>query len=213
MIICLGDSHSSVFSQKERIISQWPIKEYRLFSRFKPVRIGPATAYNLGTKVELLNNILNKTFYRKNDYVLFCFGEVDIRAHLIKQSKIQNAKIETLVVNCVDRYVAAMKSVNPNRKLNKAVFAPIASWSENKPYDGPSYGTNLERNKTTRLFNDYLEKTCIENNIKFISIFDELLNEDGTTDSNYLDDFGSGIHLNQKSMPLILNKLKTNNLI
>ena len=47
MLICLGDSHSSVFSQEERIIEQWPIKDFKIFSQFKPIRIGPATAYNL----------------------------------------------------------------------------------------------------------------------------------------------------------------------
>ena len=59
MIICLGDSHSSVFSLEERIISQWPKKEYKIFSNFKPIRIGPATAYNLAKKTTLLNKILN----------------------------------------------------------------------------------------------------------------------------------------------------------
>ena len=35
-----------------------------------------------------------------------------------------------------------------------------------------------------------------------------MLNEDGSTNANFLDDYGTGIHLNQKSMPLILKKLK-----
>ena len=51
MLICLGDSHSSVFSQEERIIEQWPIKDFKIFSQFKPIRIGPATAYNLEKKL------------------------------------------------------------------------------------------------------------------------------------------------------------------
>jgi hypothetical protein len=213
MIICLGDSHSSVFSQEERIISQWPKKDFKVFSKFKPIRIGPATAYNLETKVDHLNKVLNRTFYIKNSYVLFCFGEVDIRAHLIKQSKLQNKDVESIVAQCIDRYISAIKKVDPIRKIRKAVFAPIASWSEEKPYDGPSFGSNVERNHVTKLFNQYLEKKCKENNIVFISIFKEMLNKDGTTNSLYLDDFGTGIHLNQKSMPFILKKLKEKNLI
>tara|TARA_B100001057_G_C22628113_1_gene863295 strand:- start:236 stop:880 length:645 start_codon:yes stop_codon:yes gene_type:complete len=213
MIICLGDSHSSVFSQEERIISQWPKKDFKVFSKFKPIRIGPATAYNLKTKVDHLNKVLNRTFYIKNSYVLFCFGEVDIRAHLIKQSKLQNKDVESIVAQCIDRYISAIKKVNPIRKIRKAVFAPIASWSDEKPYDGPSFGSNIERNQVTIIFNQYLEKKCEENNIIFISIFKEMLNKDGTTNPDYLDDFGTGIHLNQQSMPIILDKLKENKLI
>ena len=213
MIICLGDSHSSVFSQEEKIISQWPKKDFKVFSKFKPIRIGPATAYNLETKIDHLNKVLNRTFYIKNSYVLFCFGEVDIRAHLIKQSKLQNKDVESIVAQCIDRYISAIKKVNPIRKIRKAVFAPIASWSDEKPYDGPSFGSNIERNQVTIIFNQYLEKKCEENNIIFISIFKEMLNKDGTTNPDYLDDFGTGIHLNQQSMPIILDKLKENKLI
>ena len=74
MIICLGDSHSSVFSFEERIVSQWPKKEYKIFSNFKPIRIGPATAYNLEKKIIFFNKILNRTFYKSTDFVLFWRG-------------------------------------------------------------------------------------------------------------------------------------------
>ena len=213
MIICLGDSHSSVFSKEERIISQWPEKEFRLLSKFKPVRIGPATAYNLNKKVELLNSVLNRTFYFRTSYVLFCFGEVDIRAHIIKQSELQKIDVELIIKECVDRYISTVVEVKPIRKIRKSIFAPIASWSVKKPYSGPSFGTNIERNNVTRIFNEYLKKKCLENNITFISIFDEMLNEDGSTNVDFLDDYGTGIHLNQLSMPMIIQKLKDNHMI
>ena len=183
MLICLGDSHSSVFSLEERIISQWPKKDFKIFSRFKPIRIGPATAYNLESKIVLLNKVLNRTFYFKNTYVLFCFGEVDIRAHLIKQAELQNKQIDIIIKECVDRYINAINKVKPIRKINKAVFAPIASWSEEKPYEGPSFGTNQDRNNVTKKFNEYLEKQCDENNFVFISIYKEMLNKDGNNKS------------------------------
>ena len=213
MIICLGDSHSSVFSKEERIISQWPEKEFRLLSKFKPVRIGPATAYNLNKKITLLNSVLNRTFYFRNSFVLFCFGEVDIRAHIINQSELQKRDVELVIKECVDRYISTVVDVKPIRKIRKSIFSPIASWSEEKPYNGPSFGTNIERNNITMIFNRYLEKKCLENNITFISIFEEMLNKDGTTNADFLDDYGTGIHLNQLSMPLILKKLKHNHMI
>ena len=127
MLICLGDSHSSVFSFEERIISQWPKKDFKIFSKFKPIRIGPATAYNLESKIILLNKVLNRTLYFKNTYVMFCFGEVDIRAHLIKQAELQNKQIDIVIKDCVDRYINAIKKVKPIRKINKAVFLKYLS--------------------------------------------------------------------------------------
>ena len=213
MIVCIGDSHSSVFSEEEKIVGVWPKKEYKVLSRFKPIRIGPSTAYNLFKKVNLLDDVLNKTLYFSKDYALFCFGEVDIRAHLIKQSKLQNKDVGLLTKECVVRYVEAIKLVKPKRKIQKAIFGPIASWSLDKPYDGPSYGTNLERNFVTKVFNQELEILCEENDIKFISIFESLLNKDGTTNSIYLDDMGAGIHLSQKAMPLIIKEMKLKSLL
>ena len=37
MIVCIGDSHSSVFSEEEKIVGVWPKKEYKLLSRFKKI--------------------------------------------------------------------------------------------------------------------------------------------------------------------------------
>tara|TARA_B100001057_G_C22853779_1_gene951977 strand:+ start:1452 stop:2099 length:648 start_codon:yes stop_codon:yes gene_type:complete len=212
MIICIGDSHSSIFSKKNEIIEVWPKKSFKFYSKIKPIRIGAATAYNLKNKIQLINSILDKVFYFKNSYVMFCFGEVDIRAHIIKQASLQNRDVEHLVKECVERYIESLDGIKLRKNINKVVWGPIASWSIEKPYDGPSYGTNLERNYLTRVFNGYLKEKCLEKNIIFVSIFEKMLNSDGTTNSYFLDDLGAGIHLNINSIPLIRTELKKNNL-
>tara|TARA_Y100000389_G_scaffold204447_1_gene257060 strand:- start:2190 stop:2849 length:660 start_codon:yes stop_codon:yes gene_type:complete len=212
MIVIIGDSHASIFSKKNHIIDMWPKKTFNMFSKMKPIRIGAATAYNLDKKAMLISSVLDNTFYFKNSYVLFCFGEVDIRAHLINQSKLQKKEIDRLVIECIDRYINCINSLESKKIFRKAVWAPIASWSEEKPYDGPSFGTNIERNNVTRIFNSYLEKSCKENNIIYVSIFEELLNSDGTSNSYYLDDLGAGIHLNDKALPLIMKELQSKKL-
>lgn len=97
--------------------------------------------------------------------------------------------------------------------FRKAVWSPVASWREEKPYDGSSFGKNIERNNVTRIFNSYLEESCKENNIIYASIFEELLNSDGTSNSYYLDDLGAGIHLNNKALLLIMKELKSKKII
>lgn len=213
MIHCIGDSHSSVFSGNEEMQPIWPNRSNDIIPYFKSYRIGPATAYQLKTKTPIIDQIVS--LIPPNDKLLFCFGEVDIRAHLIKQMIEQNRTLESVVKECVDRYFEVILMYKKTLNIEIVVWGPIASWNDLKPYlGGPSFGTGLERNKTTKQFNEYLEKLCVENSIPFISIFNEMLNEDGTTNPIYLDDWDDcHIHLNQKAMPIILKKFKDNNLI
>jgi hypothetical protein len=144
---------------------------------------------------------------------MFCFGEVDIRAHLIKKAKEQDRPVNELVVECVERYINAL-SYYKKYGVQLIVWGPIASWNENNPYMGPSFGTNKERNMVGFAFNIALEYACIKEGFKFISIFYDMLNEDGTTKEEFLDDWEeSHMHLSQRSMPTILEKFKIKGLV
>jgi hypothetical protein len=56
MIHCIGDSHSAVFSGKEEMQPIWPERSNDITPFFKSYRIGPATAYQLANKKEIINN-------------------------------------------------------------------------------------------------------------------------------------------------------------
>ncbi len=68
-----------------------------------------------------------------------------------------------------------------------------------------TYGSCVERNAVTRLFNDYLGEQCKKHQIKFISIFNKLIDEQGLSKNEYYMD---NIHISQKAMPLALEELK-----
>jgi hypothetical protein len=209
MIHCIGDSHASIFSGNEEMQEIWPKRSNDKLKNFKSYRIGPATAYQLDSKKYIINEIIEH-INKEIDYVLFCFGEVDIRAHLKKQIDLQKKDLKTIVKECVDKYFDVILYYK-NQKINIMVWGPIASWDIQKPYDGPSYGTCLERNEIAREFNEYLKSLCLKNDIEFISIFNKMILSDGRTDVNYLD--SSGIHLNENSIPIILETFKNKNLI
>lgn len=70
--------------------------------------------------------------------------------------------------------------------------------------DYPFYGTNVERNRVSKYFNEYLKQKLEKLNILFIDIFDKLVFENlETKDSYYFD----GVHLSQKAMPYFLKKI------
>lgn len=211
MIHCIGDSHSSIFSGKDEMQPIWPDKSNDGLENFRSYRIGAATAYNLETKTYIIDQIISSQV-NEEDTVVFCFGEVDIRAHIIKQAVFQNRPILDLVKECVSRYwnvICNYRSLG----CKMAVWGPIASWSEEKPYSGPSYGTDEERNITTLLFTEELRLLSKDSDIKIISIFEEIT-QGGVTNPYYLDDWrGCHIHLNSNALPLIFEAFEKENLI
>lgn len=209
MIHCIGDSHASVFCGKEEMQPIWPIRSDDRTPYFNTYRIGPATAYQLENKIPIIDEIFNKMVDKDEDYIMFCFGEVDIRAHLLKQVELQKRPYQDIVKECVDRY---FKVLLHYKHLGFRIIAwgPIASWHESKPYTGgPSFGTCQERNAVTKEFNRYLEELCNNNSIGFVTIFHKMCDENLNTNPYYLDNWeGSHMHLSQTAMPLILESFK-----
>lgn len=214
MIHCIGDSHAAIFSGSDKMIDIWSpyAKTKNESDFFKAYRIGPSTATGLASKIPFINEILTFSPVDKiNDEVMFCFGEIDIRAHIMKEYLEKNKDICELVKISVDEY---FKTVLFYKKLgyNMMIWGPIASWNEIKPYTGPgwpTYGTNLQRNHVTRLFNEYLERKCKDNDIPFITIFYDMLMEDGKTNPIFLDDWDEcHIHLIPSSFDFVVKKFK-----
>lgn len=214
MIHCIGDSHSSVFCGKEEMQPIWPSRSHDTTPYFKSYRIGPATAYQLSNKTAIIDDIIHNCVNIQNDLVFLCFGEVDIRAHLLKQSESQNRDLSEIIKECVDRYFDVVL-LYKNKGINIGVWGPIASWHESKKYTGgPSFGTCLERNNVTKEFNRYLEELCNNNNVHFVTIFHKMVDENNITNPYYLDNWeGSHMHLSQTSMELIIESFKDKNLI
>jgi len=214
MIHCIGDSHAAVFSGKEEMVPAWPERSNDILDIFRSYRIGPATAYQLENKIPIIDNILQSCVNKESDYILFCFGEVDIRAHLIKQLELQKTSIENLVDECVDRYFRVILYYK-EQGYDTIAWGPIASWHPSKPYKGgPSYGTCEERNNVTYLFNKRLKQRCEQYSVGFVSIFDKMIGDNGLTIPDYLDNWeDSHIHLSQTTMPLIIKSFKENNFI
>ena len=158
-------------------------------------------------KVEKLLYILTH-FIPLGNKVLFCFGEIDCRAHLFKQSEIQKRDIHEIIRECVDRYFSVIKDTK-KKGFDVIVWNVIPSGitDDTLEYEYPFYGTNIERNKVSKYFNEYLKQKLEKLNITFIDIFDKLVFKNfETKDSYYFD----GIHLSQKAMPYFLNELLKN---
>lgn len=219
MIHCIGDSHASPFSglgtrEDTYMIPIYPQLGINNDPMFRAYRLGPATAYNLDNKLDIINDILNKHVDKEQDSVLMVFGEIDSRFHIIEQSIKQNKSREEITSQVVNKYFDTVLNIK-NEGYNVIIFAPIASsfWNENSDHikDGfkynmefPMLGTCQERNIITKIFTDILIQKGIETNIQIISIFDELIDADYNTKTDYYMDY---LHLSSIALPLIKSKL------
>jgi hypothetical protein len=171
---------------------------------FCTMHLGAALAYNLckkGTYIaarEKVENLLKFKMLKKNAKVLCCFGEIDIRVHALKQAELQNISTENAIDQIINNYMKFLLFLK-KQKCNVFAWGVIPTQKEgfvmNPQY--PSYGSEIDRNKATELFNKKMEACCCINGIGFISIFKFLINDDYTTKAEFIAD--DGCHLSQKA--------------
>jgi hypothetical protein len=174
------------------------------------LHLGPALAYNLnkyGTKTmarEKAEDIMK--VLRKGAKILCCFGEIDIRAHVLKQADQQNVSLENVIDKIIGNYAEFLLFLK-NQGFDVFVWGPIPSQkdgSEMNP-EYPRYGSETDRNIATEIFNKKLESVCKDSGIGFASIFKYLINSDYTTKGEFVAD---GCHLSQKAWVFAKDELE-----
>jgi len=204
---CIGDSHASFFSGYDSIQPVFPKKSSNKYSFLKSYRLGAVLAYSLKNENttengrEKLYRIVNNLQEGAN--ILFCFGEIDCRCHLIKQGEIQKKNINIIAKECVDSYTSVIKDIK-NKNYNVIIWNVIPTSYVNSNPEYPHYGSHRERNKCTKIFNKYLKQFALENKIAYIDISKKLLIFNYTKPYFLFDE----VHLGQLAMPYFLKKIK-----
>ena len=214
MLHCIGDSHASIFSGSEVMQHAWPQRSNDSIPGIRSYRIGAATAYNLKSKMPIIDEILSSVLCDE-DLVMFCFGEVDCRAHLKKQMDLQRRSLDDIVEECVDRYFSVIMDYS-SRGVSMSLWGPVASHGIENPYTtGPSFGTPEERNQITEKFNVYLKSLCLEKGIPFATAFYAMTEDvgDNVRKTNVFYTDSVGIHLNQNSVMMALDILEEEGII
>lgn len=224
-IYVIGDSHTGVFSGSENLL--WERIDgldeeidisLNLYPLFEIFHCGPCLAYN-ANKENSSNRILEKTkalieksFLPKNATVMVVLGEIDCRVHVKKQAEVQNKSIEEIIddiLNNFEQYLLLLKE----QGFNIICWGPIASQKEEAACDEfyPRYGTEIERNRINAIYNNKLALLCKKLNIKFATIFYDMLEDGYTTNSDFLS--ADMVHLSQKSIPTIVKRLLSEKIV
>ena len=172
-------------------------------------RLGPVLAYNLdkyGTATrgrEMLDEILTTLDPRK-DILLLSFGEIDCRAHILKQVQDKHRDFQEVVDSCVSNYMTAVKEIT---RRNFRVFIWNAVYSanfleKNNDLEYPYRGTVRERNMVTEMFNRTLNSMAGTAGADFVDISGFLVDKDtGLTKDEFYQD---SVHLNRRLFTLVI---------
>jgi len=166
---------------------------------FKVFNLGQALAYNINTygtstrAREKIDYLLKSKLIRPNAWVMCCFGEIDMRAHLLKNG-LENAPVR--LQNILDNYAQFVKQLlNAGYKI--IIYAPHASqkdeWYLNPEF--PRAGSEIERNKWTLIFNTSLKEMCEQYKLPFLTCFFECVDKNLQTRAEFIHD---ECHLNQE---------------
>jgi len=178
----LGDSHSRF----------WKIQG----DNFKVFHLGPVLAYNLnsyGTQTQGREKIdyLLKNEIQKKSLLMFAFGEIDIRAHILKCGVLQ---AKERLNKALENYMKFLDYI-VNEGYRIIVYGPIASQNDDlgSHPEFPRSGSEVERNYITLLFNQQLESFCKKRNLGFITLFYDMIDENLRTKNQFTYD---GYHIN-----------------
>ena len=213
----IGDSHTDIFCSNtidekvplgKGLFGQPIMVNFHNYPNIITYHLGPCTAYKLSGESstqgqEKLDYLINEGFLPEKSKVICVFGEIDCRIHIKKQADKQGCKVEKIIDEVIANYGNFLNRLK-KRGYEVIAYAPVAQLADSLDYI--KFGTQEERNKITIDFTKKLSEFCKKNEIKFISILDELLNKDMTTrDDLYRD----GVHLNDKAIKLIADKLNS----
>lgn len=199
---CIGDSHTWQFIGKlpenlnNNNIENYKKKYNRIYENNNKKNIfygyrcceDGAYAYNINKRIPIIREIIDKI--NKEDIIIFMFGEVDCRYKIYSQSIKNKTNIEEEVKKVVNKYCETIKN---NFNLNKIIL-----WGPHPPHTQPEHpyidvkDSNII-NYITKLYNENLQIKCIEYNWNYISLYNELNNENINTyflnDTIHLDPF------------------------
>ena len=216
-ICVIGDSHVNFFSGNENLAfvpighginTCETVDGYPYL--FTPLHLGPALAY------QCINRDSSTAAFSKLEYLLqhfimpggrliFALGEIDLRVHVFKHADLSGDAYKKVVDDILANYAKLLLNIK-EKGYRVSCWGPIATQPDLSPMDEeyPRTGTEVNRNRATKYFNDSLKAFCHENDIVFMSVFYDMTDESMHTNAAYLSN--DMCHLGQAALPLAIKQ-------
>jgi hypothetical protein len=214
--LVIGDSHSLFFdvhgTSGRMPFAKFTSEDWRRFPEvanfnFEVHYLGPVLAKSLTEKQSTLmarKQILDILESTKIKNVLFSFGEIDCRFHVVERlNKGRDLSLEQTIDSIrvtVCRYASFLFEVK-SMGFNVFTWGPIATNQHTVDYPGyPNYGNIQTRNHRYLAFYKELCRIC-EGHIKNLTVFDKLIDENFESKREY---YGDEVHITKEAWKFIL---------
>jgi hypothetical protein len=201
-MLVMGDSHARFWSGQDGIDLADTIPEISTY------HLGAALAYNTrpGAKsgwLERVTGFLDLVSQKSHlpEFLMFSFGEIDIRVHIVRRALAQGLPLSAAVDVVADNYLQFLDHLRSyDRQL--VVWGPPPSQSDGRGHNPnvPVFGPEIERNAATALFHARIAEAAADpaRRISLVSVLREMLLPNNVSRRNYYYDDN---HLSQAAMP------------
>lgn len=209
-ILVTGDSHCIILGNN--VVGKDPSNVSR-FPHVDVLHLGPALAFTLPMPSSMNAGARLLDFIEANrrtyDALFLCFGEIDARAHVLKQAALKDLTVEQVVCQVLDNYFAYIDELRLRFDMPVFLWGPLGSTPDVGGIynsDFPTVGGEIERNYATILLNEHMAARCqVRQDVHYISISDQLIDVELRTRIEYYED---GVHLNRKGLSLALREIR-----
>lgn len=196
MIKVFGCSHSRVFKKLN-------LDHYNIDCE----NISGATLMGLPKRISTLdvkNRMIHYLKQNEPDFLVLKFGQVDIDLSyyyklVVKGEKINKSEYIRNLINCYRKIIVELSEYIDKKKIIIFGINPPSLIDEQACYIYTSRIINAnfsnvlknkiesikERTKFSKLFNENLQQMCLEYDIKYTCVFDEVLNSDNVVSNRF----------------------------
>jgi hypothetical protein len=189
-LFAVGDSHAnSNFGNDPRIHVRY---------------LGPMTMHRIARDGRRAIS-LNRLGIFRRDIVIWCFGEIDVRCHLIKQRDLQRISIPALADSLARDYLRSIAAIQAEIAERKTVIlAVIPPTDRGNNADFPKVGSLEERVNARKLLNAALEKYSSEFGFTYLDPYGPFTDPSGGLKLEMSD---GSVHCGSTYAPLIVQKV------
>ncbi|WP_157895255.1 hypothetical protein [Verrucomicrobium sp. GAS474] len=189
----------------------WPERSVDRLPCFRTFRVGPVLAWSLAREGsstagrEKVGEVLARAV-PPGAAVLFCFGEIDCRFHILRQAERQGRPFAALAAECAEVYFDAARDLaGPGRTVLFCSVPPSTRLGEVLEGEYPRLGSCAVRNEVTRAFNRRLQALCGERGLAFVDYDGALVDGEGLSRACF---FRDEVHLGQVAMGAFVAALR-----
>jgi len=169
MIYAIGDSHAKFC--------------FRGIPEVTILHIGTITLRRiLHSEDTLLAETIAAIEPTESDFIIFCFGEIDIRCHV--KSIVEHRTtitMEGLLKDWASKYALIIAALQTNgaRLGILSIIPPTSKETTKKEVRYPAHGLDIERALYTKTINRHLEEVCKERGWIYFDVYSPYVDESG----------------------------------